>query len=40
MKYIYIYMCVYVCMYMYLYIWTSLVAQMGKNPPEMWETCV
>ena len=32
-----------VCTYlwlMYVYSWASLVAQMVKNPPAMWETCV
>ena len=29
------------CLYMILVIiWASLVAQMVKNPPAMWETCV
>ena len=27
-------------MYMSLYIWTSLVAQLVKNPPAMQETCI
>ena len=25
---------------MYIYLWTSLVAQLVKNPPAMWETWV
>ena len=25
---------------MSLYIWTSLVAQLVKSPPTMWETCI
>ena len=27
-------------MYMYMYTWASLVAQLVKNPPAMWETSV
>ena len=37
---IYIYICMYVCMYVYvyMYVWASLVIQMVKNLPSMWET--
>ena len=33
-------MCVCVCVCVCVHIWTSLVAQMVKNPPAMWETCI
>ena len=41
-----IYVCVYVYVYVYIYnivlcmLWASLVAQLVKNPPAMWETWV
>ena len=36
-KPIYVYIA-YICVY--IYAWASLVAQMVKNPPAMWETWV
>ena len=38
--YIYIYVCVCVCVCVYTNIWASLLAQMVKNLPAMWETQV
>ena len=36
-----IYVCIHICnTYKYIFIWASLVAQMVKNLPAMWETWV
>ena len=37
---LYICVCVYIYIYIYIYSWASLVAQLVKNPPAMWETWV
>ena len=35
-----VYMCIYIYIYIYIYIWTSLVAQLLKNPPVMQDPLV
>ena len=38
--YIYIYIYIHTYIHTYIHVWASLVAQMIKNPPAMWETWV